>query len=108
MIVAWNDRRMEHFGIDLTAPLEAQAVGEVVEAAAAAEGLSVTLKGTLAGYPGCTHWHFKRGRERGTLEATFWPRENRLWLSIQSGRTGDWTLETAERLRDRLRQALRL
>jgi hypothetical protein len=29
-------------------------------------GLRLTLKGTLAKYPGCIHWHFKRGRERGT------------------------------------------
>jgi hypothetical protein len=48
-----------------------------VESACAAEGLRLTLKGTLKQYPGCTHWHYQRGKDRGTLEITFWPAQNR-------------------------------
>ena len=45
---------------------------------------------TLAKYPGCTHWHLKRGMEQGTLEVTLWPSEGRLWASVQAGRAGEW------------------
>jgi len=61
-----------------------------VDAAAQRLGLLVTMKASLTKYPGCTHWHLKRGLERGTLELTLWPREKRLWASVQDGRTADW------------------
>ena len=69
-----------------------------VEAAIARGGLRVTLVGTLAQYPGCTHWHLKRGRERGVLELTVWPQQRRVWLSVQDGRNGDWIDAAAQRL----------
>jgi hypothetical protein len=75
-----------------------------VEATAAAEGLVPTMKGTLAGYPGCIHWHWKRGAERGVLEVTLWPSGRRLWLSIHANRSGAWTGEAAERLRAALQR----
>ena len=61
-----------------------------IESACRAEGLRQTLKGTLAQYPGCVHWHVKQGRERGTLEITFWPAERRLWFKVAEGRRGEW------------------
>ena len=72
---------------------------DAVEACAARLRLLTRMKGTLAGFPGCVHWHFKRGRERGTLEVTWWPRERRLWLSVQAGRTAGWIEATAADLR---------
>lgn len=62
----------------------------IFEEAAEALGLITTQVTTLAKYPGCTHWHFKRGRSRGTLEATYWPDRNRAWLSYRPGREADW------------------
>jgi hypothetical protein len=76
-----------------------ESVVAAVEEAAGHEELSVTMKGRLASYSGSTHWHFKRGKERGTLEATYWPARRRLWLSIQAGRTAAWVEECASRLR---------
>ena len=61
-----------------------------VDAAAQQLGLLVTMKASLAKYPGCTHWHLKRATDPGTLEVTLWPQETRLWASIQDGRTGPW------------------
>ena len=69
-----------------------------VEAAVGRVGLVVSMKGTLAKFPGCTHWHLKRGGERGVLEVTLWPAEKRLWLSVQDGRKGAWIDEAVERL----------
>lgn len=77
-----------------------------IEQACARQGLSVSMRCTLRAYPGCTHWHLKQGAERGTLEVTLWPRERRLWLSIQSGRAGTWTEAAAERLRAALHHSL--
>ena len=69
-------------------------------------GLGVSMRGTLAKYPGCAHWHLKKGRERGTLEVTLWPSERRLWLSVQSGRTAPWIDEAIKQLKAALAELL--
>jgi hypothetical protein len=78
----------------------------VVERACAAEGLRLTLKGTLAGYPGCVHWHYKKGKERGTLEITWWESKRRLWFKVAAGRTGEWIEAAAEKLKKRIEKQL--
>ncbi len=99
-------------------------VKRLIEEVAQELGFVATMVSTLAQYPGCTHWHFKRlfqnrrglaqfaqsaeqivpvpfstggfetaskrGKERGVLEATYWPSANRAWLSYRSGRDADW------------------
>ena len=66
------------------------ALVRVVEHICLANGLTCTLKGTLASYPGCAHWHFKKGRQRGILEITWWEPEGRLWFKVAQNRRGDW------------------
>ena len=44
------------------------------------------MKGTLASFPNCVHWHWKRGKERGTLEITWWGKQDRLWFKVAAGR----------------------
>ncbi len=61
-----------------------------IEKACTDGGLTLTLKDTLKQYPGCTHWHFKRGQERGTLEITLWPLGRRAWFKVSPSRTGEW------------------
>jgi hypothetical protein len=73
-----------------------------VEACVTEVGLHVTLKGTLAAYPGSLHWHIKRGKERGVLELTWWPEQHRLWFSVHRNRTAPW-IETAQ---SQLKQAI--
>jgi hypothetical protein len=70
-----------------------------IEEAAQSLGLVVTQVATLAKYPGCIHWHFKRGSGRGTLEATYWPDQKRAWLSCRSGREADWIAPTIQRMK---------
>lgn len=70
-------------------------------------GLQVTLRGSLGKYPGCTHWHLKRGRERGTLEFTLLADGSLAWFSIQGGRTGEWLEEAIAQLRPRLEKMAR-
>jgi hypothetical protein len=61
----------------------------LIDRAAADQGLTIQV-GTLAGYPGCTHWHFTKPGEKGTLEATWWPPAHRLWLSVHANRQSAW------------------
>ncbi|GAB4581415.1 MAG: hypothetical protein Fur0022_41620 [Anaerolineales bacterium] len=66
------------------------AYAQVIETIATDHGLMPTLKGTLQQFPGCIHWHFKRGKEKGVLEITFWPQELRAWISVHDNRKGAW------------------
>jgi hypothetical protein len=61
-----------------------------IENAVNAHGLTITSRGSLKSYPGCTHWHCKRGREKGTLEITFWPAKKRAWFKVQAAREAPW------------------
>ncbi len=71
----------------------------IIEAACAAEGLRLTLKGTLKQYPGCVHWHYKLGKEAGTLEITLWAAKRRLWFKVSAGREGEWIEKAIERMK---------
>lgn len=77
------------------------ALADKVEAVAASLGLTCTMRGTLAKHPGCTHWHFKQGTEKGVVEATVWPRSDGVieaWVSVQAGRSGPSTEQLAAKL----------
>lgn len=85
--------------IQLSADVPRDSIPEIVEQALSAESLTITMRSTLVQYPGCVHWHLKRGKERGTLEATWWPQRNRLWVKVAPGCEGDWIAETTNRLK---------
>jgi hypothetical protein len=65
----------------------------IIERIAESLGISLQLKTTLKKYPGCIHWHYKKGKERGTLEITLWPQQHRLWFTIHEGRKAEWIEE---------------
>ena len=79
---------------------------QVVEQVCLAHGLTQTLRGTLARYPGCVHWHFKKGRQKGILEITWWESENRLWFKVAGNRTGDWIEESTPFLKEEIEKSL--
>ncbi len=85
---------------------ELRSIAEIVERACLAEGLTLTLKGTLKKYPHSLHWHFKQGKSRGTLEVTWWEEQQRLWFKLAAGRMGQWTVPAADRLKARIQQTL--
>jgi len=74
----------------LPSKVAASNVEHTVNRICAETALHVSLRGTLARYPGSLHWHLKRGSERGTLEITFDPGTTRLWLSVHARREADW------------------
>ena len=68
--------------------------------------LNCTLKGALARYSGSIHWHFKRGKQKGTLEITWWESKKRLWFKVADGRTGKWIEESLPQIKAALEKLL--
>src|SRR5688572_17762825 len=93
---------MREIDVQLIENADLDAAQTLVERLCAEDGLRLTLKGTLAKYPGSVHWHYRRGRERGTLEITLWSLRRRLWFKVSDGRGGDWMDETIVRLKSAL------
>jgi hypothetical protein len=84
--------------IRLPRGVNAREVERSIDAAIAAVGLRIALRGTLKKHAGCVHWHVKSGREAGTLEITFEPQPLRAWFTIHDGRNGSWIKDKARRL----------
>jgi hypothetical protein len=78
----------------------------LVESACSAEGLQMTMDSSLARHPGSRHWHFKKPGDRGTLEITWSPLEDRLWASIQAGRRAEWIEPCLLRIKARIEKAM--
>jgi hypothetical protein len=100
-----EQRTMIEIDVDIPATLERATIPALVEQECRDEHLSIAERTTLAAYPGCVHWHLKRGKERGTLEITWWERTDRLWFKVASNRTAPWIEPTIARLKARLEQA---
>ncbi|HEY3781280.1 MAG TPA: hypothetical protein VGL56_09370 [Fimbriimonadaceae bacterium] len=62
-----------------------------------AADLGLDLKAlTLAKYAGCIHWHLRKPGQKGTLEITWWPEKDKVWVSLRENRMGDWIDEAVE------------
>jgi hypothetical protein len=81
-------------------------VERTVERLCRTHGLSMALKGSLSQYPGSIHWHFKKEKQKGTLELTLYPAKSRLWSKVQAGRKAPWIDETLPGLREEIESAL--
>ena len=98
---------MKEYPIQIERPLDAKQVEIAVEKCSRDFGLLETMKGTLAKYPGCVHWHFQKPLVSGTLEVTSWPSNDRLWISVQQGRRAEWMEEAVPSMERCLQNALR-
>ncbi len=97
---------MREIEILLPPAVAPDAVTRAIDASVAECGLTVTLRDSLKKFPGCVHWHLKRGLEPGTLEVTLWPSQHRAWLSVQKGRAAPWIEVELKRLDDALQRRL--
>jgi hypothetical protein len=77
-----------------------------IEEICARFGLTVAMKGTLSAYPGCVHWHYRNGREKGTLELTLAVPERRLWASVHTNRQAAWIDAMLPRVRKEIENVL--
>ncbi len=98
--------RLKDVAIPIPSLADPFAIEQTLDRAIADSGLTVTLRATLRKYPGCIHWHLKLGRESGTLELTFWPRERRAWFTVQSGRKAPWIEKQRKLLNDAIRRQI--
>jgi hypothetical protein len=80
---------------------------QLIEAICARHELILAMEGSLAAYPGCAHWHYKRQDEKGTLELTLFARDRRVWAKIQDGRKAPWIDEELPALQWAIERALR-
>ena len=94
--------------VDLQIPVDAKrdSVVTAVEQVCTANNLICVLKGTLASYPDCIHWHFRKDKQNGTLEITWWESDNRLWFKVAKGRMGEWITEALPRLKKQIESSL--
>jgi hypothetical protein len=86
--------------------IEPETVVKNVEYVCTSNSLTCKLKGTLASYPGSIHWHFKRGKQKGTLEITWWESEHCLWFKVASGRKSRWIEESIPVLKEQIEKLL--
>jgi hypothetical protein len=86
--------------------VESDTVIRVIEQVCASHDLTCTLKGTLVRYPGSFHWHFKRSRQKGTLEITWWENNHQLWFKVADGRNSDWITESIPQFKEQIEQLL--
>lgn len=93
---------MTYDEIDLPRSFSLADAARAIEESCEAEGLRVGSRGTLAEHPGCIHWHYKKGREAGTMEVTLLNRERRILLSVAENRVAPWSAATLERVSEAL------
>ncbi|HXZ12757.1 MAG TPA: hypothetical protein VEG64_10215 [Candidatus Sulfotelmatobacter sp.] len=79
----------------------------LIEKVCAGRGLELAMKGSLAKYPGCIHWHFQRPNQKGTLELTLHRAERRIWVKVQEGRKAPWIVEELPALRRAIERGLK-
>ena len=73
---------MRQIKLTLSASFDFTQAETIIDQALGEARLTVTFKTTLRQFPGCIHWHVKRGNEKGTLEITVWPKQQRIWFSV--------------------------
>jgi hypothetical protein len=79
----------------------------VIESVCAAHGLQAGMKSQLASFPGSIHWHYKKPREKGTLELTLFRRDRRIWAQVQEGRLAPWISTVLPLVRSAIERELR-
>jgi hypothetical protein len=98
---------MQNIEIKLPATMNLSKAEKAIDAALTANGLEIALRGTLKKIPGCIHWHARNPGQSGTLELTLWPRQRRVWITIQSGRDADWIAVRLPAVKKTLHQHLK-
>ncbi|WP_053217459.1 hypothetical protein [Virgibacillus senegalensis] len=86
-------------------PMDEELLCEEIEELIEHFALTITQRTTLSTKKGCYHWHTKKGRQKGVLEVTYWPKHGRISLEIADNRKAEWNLklipEMAEQVAER-------
>ena len=68
-------------------------------------GLTQTMKGTLKTIGANTHWHYKKGNEKGVLEITLHHSTAVIVLSVHENRQANWVLPVMRELKKRIERS---
>jgi hypothetical protein len=79
---------------------------KLIEEICAQHELILAMKGSLEANPGCIHWHYKREKQKATLELTLFARDRRVWAKVQDGRKAPWIEEELPALQWAVERAL--
>lgn len=95
--------------VDVAVPAGADLSGAdgAIEACCASLGLTLTVKTTLRMHTDNVHWHFKKGKERGTLEVTLLRAERKVVISVHDNRNGPWIPAAVRELKAAIVKSLR-
>lgn len=91
---------MKHIDIQLPKGVDATTIVKLIDTAIQAAGLTTTMRNTLRKYPGCIHWNLVNDHKPGALELTYWPKEDRGWITIPDGPRAAWVPEKVEKISD--------
>jgi len=78
-----------------------------IEDACSALGLHVAMKTSLAKHPGSVHWHYKNGKQSGTLELTLLASHRRIWAQEQNRRKAEWIDATLPKVQRSIERAIK-
>ncbi|HLP53247.1 MAG TPA: hypothetical protein VK154_20300 [Chitinophagales bacterium] len=73
-----------------------------IEDHCAKAGLTLTMQGSLKSIAPNTHWHFKKGKQKGVLEITLMHQTGEIILSVHQNRRGGWEDEMMRSLQAQL------
>lgn len=93
---------MEDVEVAIGRSISPQRTEAEIERALTVSGLQISLKCSLAKFAGCVHWHLRLKAQPGTLELTYWPKEQRVWFSIHRGRGAPWMKEVIATVRQQI------
>jgi hypothetical protein len=79
----------------------------LIENICAGRGLQMAMKGSQATFPGSIHWHYKREKQKGTLELTLFPSQRRIWAKVAEGRRAAWINSELPQLRRQVEKELK-
>ena len=98
---------MEEIEFSLPARCDFAKAEALIERVCGACGLHAAMKSSLATYPGSIHWHYKKSKEKGTLELTLLRGERRIWAAVHTNRKAAWIEDALPKVRALVEQGLK-
>jgi hypothetical protein len=96
-----------HYEVDIPKGADLSTSEQMIEDLCESHGLQIMLKGTLSKHLGCVHYHYKSGKQKGTLEITLWLKEQRIWFSTRANRSAEWVSECIEQIKEEIENCLK-
>jgi hypothetical protein len=97
---------MKNVPFELPQGIEATTMVKTIDEAIRSAGLITTMRNTLRKHPGCVHWNIANSGQPGAIELTYWPKEDRAWITLPDGPRPGWSGEKMSELGDIVRERI--